>query len=382
MYLKKHVIGRAACAAWLALAAGSACALDLHGYFRSGPGQKSNEHCYGSGFAGGTYRLGNECDTYGEFALSHAGQAQGVDYKAVVGTYVYKGGSSEPGGDQLKLWQLYGEVKGLDFAPGLSFWAGKREFGLADVHIVDTKFVRLIGTGAGVEGIRVGSGKLGLSVFRDDESPVNKGSRFNADLQGIPVNLGGTLRITATATRYNGPGGERGYGLSLQHNQAQVLGGDNTLWLQYAAGSADLNGMFGPATRSTDDGAVRLVESLQWTRGPLTGQAIAMVGKEEAGSADIRFNTLGGRAGYAFGRNFKLQAELGHSNRKPSGQDTETLTKLTIAPTLTIGPDFYDRPELRLYYTAARWNAAYAAANARGTARSGHSAGLQLEMWF
>jgi len=42
--------------------------------------------------------------------------------------------------------------------------------------------------------------------------------------------------------------------------------------------------------------------------------------------------------------------------------DTRTLTKLTIAPAVAVGRNFWSRPELRLFYTYARWNDAARAA--------------------
>jgi len=60
-----------------------------------------------------------------------------------------------------------------------------------------------------------------------------------------------------------------------------------------------------------------------------------------------------------------------------------------LAPTWSSGPGFWDRPELRLYVTTARWNdAANAAAGSGGLtglgdgATRGTSWGVQLETWF
>ena len=55
-----------------ALSAPTAQAVDWSGYFRAGPGLTSNSTnraCYAlnGGTSGMKYRLGNECDLYGEF---------------------------------------------------------------------------------------------------------------------------------------------------------------------------------------------------------------------------------------------------------------------------------------------------------------------------
>ncbi|WP_308464201.1 carbohydrate porin [Acinetobacter bereziniae] len=53
---------------------------------------------------------------------------------------------------------------------------------------------------------------------------------------------------------------------------------------------------------------------------------------------------------------FKLTGEVGYDQIKQANQ-TRNLTKLTIAPTFTLkGNEYYDRPELRFFYTYAFWN--------------------------
>jgi len=85
-------------------------------------------------------------------------------------------------------------------------------------------------------------------------------------------------------------------------------------------------------------------------------------------------------------KNFKLVGELGYSQRKPEGAPTAKLAKFTFAPTLSTGPGFWNRPELRLYVTTAKWNSAATTQGAPGGAfandRNGTSFGAQVEMWF
>src|SRR3989441_11555097 len=82
----------AAVAAAAATLSTPANAVDFDGYFRAGPGATSKgtaRACYnlsGAGVSGaGThYRLGNECDFYGEFGLAQSATVDGVTYKAKV----------------------------------------------------------------------------------------------------------------------------------------------------------------------------------------------------------------------------------------------------------------------------------------------------------
>jgi maltoporin len=76
---------------------------------------------------------------------------------------------------------------------------------------------------------------------------------------------------------------------------------------------------------------------------------------------------------------------VGYSQYKPEGGETAHLTKVTFAPTLSVGPGFFDRPEFRVYVTHANWNAA--AGNVTGqpafdNKTSGTSYGAQVEWWF
>ena len=62
-------------------------------------------------------------------------------------------GATDTGDAKLGINQMFVEAKGFDFAPDSSFWVGKRFYGRADVHIVDTFYTNMSGVGAGVDGI-------------------------------------------------------------------------------------------------------------------------------------------------------------------------------------------------------------------------------------
>jgi maltoporin len=389
-------------AAAVSMLSTTAFAVDFGGYTRIGPGTKQqgsdNKHCFNGGADGGhggIGRLGNECDTY---VLSQGGEAGGVNYKTLLMTNFYNPGS-EAGGIVTKIQQLYVEGKGFDVAPNVNFWVGRRFGDRSDVHFDDTFYVNMTGTGAGANQIDLGFATLGVAYFRaGDSNPSNDGlqnapasttnpnpgNRFNIDLQNINTNPGGKLRVLTTITKFQGTNGKSGFGLGLQHNQAKILlGGDNTLWAQWAQGSAYLDGGVGGATDDSSKKRWRIADSLAWVNGPLTGQTLVQFGEEKsAGGAKRTYNSIGGRAAYAMTKNFKLQAELGMANSKPSsGAASQRVTKFTIAPTLTVGQNYYDRPELRFYFSAYNFNDAYKAAQGQSkTSRT--SAGFQAEIWF
>lgn len=381
-----------AAAAALTVAAGSAQALDYTGYFRAGPGLTDNDAsraCYGlnGGSAGMKYRLGNECDFYGEFQLSQGFQKDGIDSRVTLMVNHWTG-ATDTNGEGIKIEQMFAEAKGFDIAPEATFWIGKERGRRGDVHIVDTFFVEMAGVGAGAKGFSVGPGKLGVAFYRTDSDAVRPGNRFNAEWVDIAANAGGKLNFFATLTRGDFDGGESGAGLTVRHDQDNLFGTglNNTLFLQYAQGSAGLNANFGDLTAGSAAKGWRIVESVNGQRGALGGQAMLLLASQTDG-AGVRTTSasVGGRVSYAFTRNFKLVTEAGYSQYKPEGGATAKLAKLTVAPTLATGPDFWSRPEFRLYVTTAKWNAP--AGNVTGQPAydgetRGTSYGAQVEWWF
>jgi maltoporin len=102
--------------------------------------------------------------------------------------------------------------------------------------------------------------------------------------------------------------------------------------------------------------------------------------------------SAGARVSYGFTKNVKLLGEVGYDHvKKNNGADPQTLAKFTIAPTLSTGKGLLARPELRLFYTWATWNAAAQTATIDSgrlytdtypNLRSGAIFGVQGETWF
>jgi len=100
---------------------------------------------------------------------------------------------------------------------------------------------------------------------------------------------------------------------------------------------------------------------------------------------------VGVRPVYAMLPNVKLQGELGMTALKQdaTGQ-TARLTKLTLAPAISLGESYWSHPELRLFVTHGKWNgvatplvnAANNSGPVYGAATSGTSAGVQVEAWW
>jgi maltoporin len=407
---RRGLLSATAAATW-ALTNPAASEVETVGYGRLGTGDAGDPErtCYNLGISGGHYRLGNECDIYGELGLGHAGTVGDVRYRALVMAN-YQRQTGDGSSSRADLNQFYVEGSGLAGAlPDVSFWIGRRFYGRADVYILDTHFVRMDGTGLGVHGIAWGGAKLGIAYFRVDagsgaplgtRTSQRPARRVNIDVSDIALGGHGQLRATATFTRGDGEpatgeSGTHGFAFSVQHDvRLDGIGGAHRAWLQYAQGSAALDANFGTMTASPAVARWRVVESMTWQSGALGGQAVALVGRHDADpahgvAARHAELSIGARVSYAGSQHIKLVAEAGHMEKRPDGGATQRLTKLTLAPTWSVGPGLLDRPELRLYVTMARWNeAANAGAGFGGLtglddgATRGTSWGVQLETWF
>lgn len=377
-----------------AMAVTSAQALDLNGYFRAGPQtQSANGHarnCYDLNQAGlinaGHYRLGNECNTGGEFMLSQGYKLNNVDAKLNFMVDSWSAGATPNTTGGVGIAIMSGEFKGIDVMPDATFFAGKVRERRSDVHILDHFFTDMSGVGAGFKGQSIGAGELGFGFYRGDTGGNTGLSRFNIEVQKIALGANNSLGVVVTAVSGKDANQANGNALSVKWD-AKVAGLDNTVWAQTSKGTAGLNSNFN-AGAGSDDAKWRLVETINGQAGKLGGQAVAVVGSSKDAGVKTDVMSLGGRLSYGVTQNFKVVGEAGYMSAKANGT-TSKLTKFTIAPTLSTGPDFWTRPELRLYVTTAKWNnAANAAAGATGLTGNGDnkttgtSYGAQVEWWF
>lgn len=393
----KHTLSISAIAVAASLCAASVHADDgtfeFHGYSRGGPVLSTSDGIKGRFQLGGDtqgYRLGNEGDNGIEIDLSKTFKTDGANYK--IEYMPAKWNSGNVGTEQ-----AFVEISGMGFAPEAKFWVGQRRLRIQDVHIVDY-FLLNYGDnqGAGVTDIPIGGVKLGLGVFTGDKfdtaAPTGvNATRFNADISEIGINPGGKLRVLLTGVNGSGlANSTTGSGISVSHNQSDFLvkGMSNALFLQTSTGHARIDGEFLNIDGVAGGQKVsRIADSLGWQLGAFGGQTLVsyQINKDDVTGIETKDTSIGGRISYAFTKNFKLLVDAATTTRTGNGPD-QRLDKLTIAPTLSVGPDFYARPELRLYVTMANWNDAAAAANAGTFGAGGKTsrtvAGIQYEMWW
>jgi maltoporin len=420
---------------------------EFMGYLRVGGGVNSAggpQNCYylGNGDGHG-YRLGNECDSYAELGYAKT-LAKATDDTRFVGHFMvndYSSNSAYSGNVQIA--QIYVEVEGLTWLNGGTAWAGERYYERPDIHWMDLQYINLNGTGGGFDNIDTPLGvKFSYAIFKDNDSDVfsdpgkpdnaitgssNSAVRNNLLYRELPVNPGAHLDVILGLITPSTPSNDRhkGYYVSAFHKQ-QVLGGDNTLGVQYGVGPGtgrggpttfDPNnpanafsassgqqgadgiccnrmGQSGSTLLGSNDTRLRVFDAI-WIQptGPLSAAFDILFEKNQSptyGGGSSYWYSAGFRPEYAFAKHFKVQGEIGMDHVTYPGANPESLIKYTIAPTISLGEGFFDRPELRLFVTRANWNSAAintvnannGEAGAIGAVTSNTSYGVQLEAWW
>ena len=379
--------------------------IGFNGYVRSGTGanrgsgESGSQACFGlQGVP--KYRLGNECDFSGE--IGYGSELVKFSNGASLGGFamVHADAPNPHPIDRgtSRITQGYLETKGLDFLKGGTAWIGRRYYNRPDIHVLDFKYVVMDGEGLGVDGIALGPGKFSYAIFRNDVDMTKSAVRHNFIYQDLLVNTNGTLKIDATLIHADdAPAGvERhgGWSLSLTHKQSGFLGGDNILALQHGVGSAVKIGGTGDLSLGSDYHRTRIADQLIWKLSKnLIGSADFVVQRDHTPVGTKTWTSVGTRPVYIVSEHIKMQLDLGHDRIDPAdGGPVQKLTKVTFAPTLTAGRDFFQRPELRLFITYARWNDAAQTAATPGSAlsrtgvfggsTSGVSYGVHFEEWF
>jgi len=368
-------------------------------------------------------RLGNEEDNYGEWGLDDTVYKDKSGVEAHYGVmFDYDGTVNTSSGtaQTIGIQQNYVKIKIPQLA-GATFWGGKQYYERENINMIDHFYLNLSDAGLGVENINTGFGILSFSVFGVQfADPANAGSnmmflRPDIRLQGIPAWPGGTLLVDLNAmslSRHSGltSGQDEGGGFwgTLEWTQANILGGNNDIALQYASG-ADAGcgpGAPGFAYNSPIYGQSSKLDSNNsqfavWEQLLLqpTNNFQIDVG---ATFQQKTFGVPGGTniTGTDFGiftspkfwvwDYFAIQGDLGYTSVKRKGEDVRTLVKWTIAPTLLPATadqnGFFVRPELRVFVSGGTWNAASTnagiAGGSYGTDTSGVLYGVQAEGWF
>lgn len=379
---------------------------NFSGYVRSGVGFNTDgdaQNCFMLDGARSKYRLGNECEQYAELkGEQRIYQFDDGSSLSVIGNLALNLSFGEDdnfsGDDYAKFVESYVLLKDISGLNGADVWAGRRYYKRNDIHISDYMYWNQSATGFGIEDFKYNNIYLSYSFSRKDDvfqdHPVN---RHDFNIDGISTGKNGALSLGVSfIEKPNSDGSHAGTSFAMQHKQ-KIGTLNNTLALQYGYGPGTGLGFTGDTHFNSDNKSFRFVDFIDGQiNEKLSGQANFVYQKDirENASEEQDWYSAGIRPVYKINDQFKLSTELGLDLIKRDS--TATLTKLTIAPTWSPkGGGFWDRPELRLYYTYAVWNKE---AQARadlvnsgsnlsstgdfGTARHGSNVGLQVEYWW
>ena len=394
-------------AAAVALAAGSvsASAVDFHGYFRAGAqlGTHGGEvYCLGNGNVGHKVgRLADECDTYGEGALSQEVYNK-ANSKFTVNTLFAYGsteGNQDLQGDSCR--EMYAKY---DTADGYSIWAGKRFYQRKDIHIMDFYYLNNSGHGTGIENIDIGAGNLNFAVIKwansydDDPNSGEKFDGYNRNVYKVDARWSGVLLTLDHASTVGNADGS----FSLMNHLIFQWGTNGFGYVGAYKNHAGDN-----YTPDVDIVGVRLIDWGTMDFGSDIDLGYSLFwshldnGKNHESKGGTWTYTRSGweysivvRPEYKWTEYTRTTLELGYSQMKTTGwvtdpkYDDPNAYKFTLAQQFTPGKGFWSRPAIRFYTSylggkqfAHGWNTNYAEKNA---SHHNHqfTFGTQVEAWW
>ncbi|TCB77208.1 maltoporin [Acinetobacter sp. ANC 4173] len=374
-------------------------ALEFHGYSRTGIGSSENgntQQCFQLSGAPTKYRLGNECEQYVELGakqtLTTFEDGSQLNINGMLQFYNQYGKSLEFKGNSgfTRLNQIYVDWRNISYLNGANVWAGRRFYNRNDINMSDFFYWNESGTGFGIDDYKFDKDlSLSYSFSRKDnvfqEKYIN---RHDVTLKGIKLDSKNTINTGLSLVDAD----KMGWALTVQDVTDGVWNGKNTVAVQYGEGAGMGLSYTGNSELDRDNSSFRFIEALDWESNnkKINGQAQFVYQKDQFKNQDDRdWISVGSRVAYVVQDHFKISTEVGYDQIKTNDQ-TRNLTKLTIAPTWSMkGTGFYDRPELRLYYTYAFWNAEeqklrdmLVPDNAFQNVSHGSNFGIQLENWW
>jgi maltoporin len=413
--------------------------LDISGYFRAGYGH-SNEGGPQQAFGIpdlAKYRLGNEAENYGELAFAKTFFPLGVfggekgELDGPIARMTYRlsfynpydnyGSSQDTQFGSPEVWASVANV--IPGMPDAKFWAGDRFYRRHDIHINDFYFWDMSGGGGGVEDVTLGNGKLALAWVGngaqsgvvngfDSPDPENEAgfSKTSFDLRYYDwAFFGGTGEvglIYSSANSGNDVNGlsapnSDGVAINLVKTDKEFLDKNslNVMSLQFGTGPASsftsgfetFSTPTGTFIRPAPEDAWRFRATEQVVIQPIEEFSIgaAMVYQYTDYGLDLpnqQWLSGGLRPIWQISDGFSLAFEGGVDwATSTQGGEGGTLGKLTIAPQVSIGNEFFSRPVLRAFFTYAMWTEGLQGEVGGldyANQTSGWTWGVQMESWW
>ncbi|MES2661342.1 MAG: carbohydrate porin [Verrucomicrobiota bacterium] len=414
--------------------------VDITGYFRAGYGRADQGGAQQAfGIPGvSKYRLGNEAENYGELAFAKTFFPAG---------FFQAGGETNPNDPIARMtyrmsyynpYSSYGTGAATDFAspeawasltnvvPGFAdakIWAGNRFYRRHDIHINDFYFWDMSGGGAGIEDLTLGNGQLSFAwIGSGDESAI-----YNSTGLPDPLNQAGFSKTSYDLRYYDWPffGGigevgliysradsgvdasglkgpdSQGVSINLVRSDTGFLDKESLhkLSVQFGTGPAKtftsgfetFTDSAGTYIRPDPDDSWRFRVTDQIVVKPIEEFAIGSAfvyqhtdfGEDipnqdwlSGGLRPIWFFTDSLNVAMEFGVDWVSETAVG-----PGG----TLGKITLAPEVALGDQFFSRPVLRAFVTYSLWSDGLEgeiAGPEYANQTSGWSWGIQMEAWW
>ncbi|MET0351938.1 MAG: carbohydrate porin [Rhizobacter sp.] len=432
MIKKFKMLAVAAAAATLAPAV-FAQGVEFHGYLRTQVGSTSEGgglQCFGGdGYwpIRAKYRLGNECDSYGEAAVvAPFGKADGAWAKYNLMLALREDNANDFESVNNNNYEIASRqnyfIGGGFFGEGNAFenakvWIGKRYYNRHDIHINDYYYWNNSGPGAGIEDIALGSvakfafayhSRNGSSSSDASASGGTSGNTGNGHPASDVITKRLSFRGYDLATNPNGKlEGElvylfgstagttaegKGTQLFLEHTQSNLFGNGYNKFAIVYGNKLGAGYEWAPTYVSGDEGSegknsIRFHETFFFdlANTNISGMATASYARiNQKNGNETEWISAGIRPQYAFSDNFSLAAEAGYDQGKDGDGPTRKLAKVTIAPQLQLTKGFWARPVFRLFATYAKWNSAMGtvANGVFGDDTHGMTYGAQVEAWW
>jgi len=396
-------------------------AFEFHGYFRSGYGLNSEggqQVAFQAPGAGAKYRLGNEAETYGEFIFVNNWMNPDHDsdrawFKTEVmleantsDSASYANFNNSVGNDQFRLREVF--VRGgnvFESQPDAKFWVGERYYRRQHIEINDFYPLDMSGYGAGIEDLSLGVGKLAVGFLagaRPDIQTANGNYvKSNVDVRFYDVKApGGTLAgwfDFATGKGGMTPVGEvipssNGYAFGIRHQRLEWHGGYHALGIQYCTGPAsNFSTSIDDPTRFINSTARFLLteQVLLQPSDKFAIMPIFILQRTKDGNplhGWDQWASFGARPQVFFTKHVSLAFEGGFDHtHSGTGQYDGWLRKVTIAPQIGAGRQFFSRPVFRAFLTYANWSdglRGFVGGTPFQNRTNGLTYGVQAETWW
>lgn len=291
---------------------------------------------------------------------------------------------------------------------GSDAWLGRRHYHHESGYL-DNHYWLAAGQGAhygfGVEGLRLGPGRLKLAMLRAEDEAGGPdsigGTGLDVRYSGLPANRGGALILWGLGMRRGaqpdlGLEAANGFGIGAWHHQRDLLGGSNTLKVTYRKGAAVMHSTCGLNPARASQG-YDLAEATAWEvdnhfkltpsdRLSVQWGVLAHVldfGRRGAAGSQLHWYSTGVRSVIGVTDWVDLAAEFSmdrvndeYNERMGSVRKFSLMLEMAGRQGAADGP-----PMLRLFFSNAKWSEKFGASlgTAPDDVPEGWAAGIRVE---